>query len=249
MNTNTIKLKLACLILLQLVAISARGKPKKFCVGGQAVADLTDGLDMLLTSAVNVHAQTAGSNLLAGAFSQLSAEKQKEIGAHLAQGFIAEMGTEKGCEAVFHLGESFVQGAAAGAVGVASTASKAVAAKVTATVAAAKTSTIAAASTAKAATIAGATAAAPYVAIAAAVGVVGYGSYKTHRHFAEPVEQYHRCLNDNLGCDDLNDRGFPKACDSLGSGAWNYLGTKSTRESNYKELKARLQAAKEKESC
>ncbi len=135
-------------------------------------------------------------------------------------------------------------GAVVGAAAV--SAKDAVVIKVTATAVAAKASTIAAAGAAKTATIASATVAAPYVAGAVVVGGVGYGGYRLHRMLAEPTEEYHRCLNDNLDCADLNARGFPKRCDSPERKAWNYMGAKTVREGHFQTLKAELQAAKAK---
>lgn len=158
-----------------------------------------------------------------------------EFGDNLADQLIEKMGSEKGRKVVYDLGQTLVEGAAAGAAGIAISAGKAVSAKVTATALAAKT-----------ATITGCTLAAPYVAAAAVAGTVGYGSYRVHRSFSGPQEEYTRCLNSNFDCQELNDRGLPKRCDSPERKASNYLWRKEPQEDHFRSHRAKLQAAKAK---
>ncbi len=144
-----------------------------------------------------------GTNLLAGALTQLPADKRREIGSDLAHGFIEKINTKEGHEAVYKLGENLIKGAAGGVVIVAGMAKDAVIAK-----------TVSTAVAAKAATIAGATVAAPYVAVGAVAGGAFYGLYKMEDTINKHEEAFKTCLNTNLGCKDLNSRGFPSRCES-----------------------------------
>ena len=148
-------------------------------------------------------ANKSGAEFLKGALEQLPADKRREIGSDLAHGFIEKINTKEGHEAVYKLGENLIKGAAGGVVIVAGMAKDAVIAK-----------TVSTAVAAKAATIAGATVAAPYVAVGAVTGGAFYGLYKMEDTINKHEEAFKTCLNTNLGCKDLNSRGFPSRCES-----------------------------------
>ncbi len=179
-----------------------------------------------------------GANLMKGLLSELPKEKQLEIGANLMKGALLEMNPQERQQIAFDLTKGALE------AGVAVAGAGLVAAK---DVIIAKT--VETAVSAKAATIAGATVSAPYVAGAAAVGVVGYGSYWVYndfRRFMKPLEEYDQCLNQHINCPDLNARGFPKRCDSPARKVSHYGCALNTKESNFKSARAKLQEAKVK---
>jgi hypothetical protein len=140
-----------------------------------------------------------GTNLLAGALTQLPADKRREIGGDLAHGFIDKMNTPEGHDAAYKLGENVIKGAAGGAVIVAGMAKDVVVAKTVATAVAAKGAAIVAA---------------PYVGVAAVVGGAFYGIYEGGQTIIKHDESFKRCLNANLRSRDINSRGFSSRCES-----------------------------------